>query len=53
MWLIEQEEYVAIIFLRAYRAAEFHVKKLKDNIKIYIKEIVLMTTRTENNLMNI
>ena len=39
MWVIEQEVCVPIIFLRAYRGAEFRVKKLKNNIKMYIKEI--------------
>ena len=48
-----QKKYVSLGFIKAYRAAELRVSKHKDNIKMDIKEITLMTTRIENNLINI
>jgi hypothetical protein len=41
------------MFLRAFRAAELWVNMLKDNTEMDIKEITLMTARTENKLINI
>jgi hypothetical protein len=41
------------MFLRAFRAAELWVNMLKDNIEMDIKGIALMTSRTENKLLNI
>jgi len=48
-----QNKYIPHMLLAAYRAAELHAKKLKDNIEIHIKEISLMTTWNGSNLINI
>ena len=40
------------MLLTAYRAAEVRVNIIKDNIKIVIKEIAIMITRTEYNFIN-
>jgi len=48
-----QKKCVPHMFLRAYRAVELHAKNLKDNIEMHIKEIALMTTWNESNLINI
>jgi hypothetical protein len=36
---LAQKQYVALMLLTAYRAAEIHVNVFKDNIKMGIKEI--------------
>jgi hypothetical protein len=41
------------VLLRAYMAAGLLVNVLKNDIEIDIKEIALMTNRTELNLVNI
>jgi len=41
-----------LCLLTAYRAAGLRVNRLQDNIEIVIKEITLMITRTENNVLN-
>jgi hypothetical protein len=41
------------MFLRAYRAAGVRVNMPQNNIKMDMKEIVLMTAWTELNLINI
>jgi hypothetical protein len=41
------------MLLRAYRAAELRANMLKNNIKVDIKEMALMTKRSENRFMNI
>jgi hypothetical protein len=45
--------YIALMFLRAYGAAELRVNMLKDNIEMDSKLIALITTRTENKMTNI
>jgi hypothetical protein len=47
------KQYVPFMFLRIHIADKLHVKMLKDNIKIDIKEISLMTTWNESKLINI
>ena len=53
MCVIVQKNYIPLIFLRAYRAVELCVNTIKYNIKMVIKEIMLMITRIVNNLINI
>ena len=53
MYLIVQKKYVPLMLLTAYRAAGLHVNMLKDNIKMDSKEMVLVTTWTEFNSINI
>jgi hypothetical protein len=43
MCVIVQKKYVALVLLRAYRAAELRVNMLKDNIEMDIQEIAPMT----------
>jgi hypothetical protein len=45
-------KYFPLMFLKAYRAGGWRVNMLKDNMKMFIKEIVLRITRTENNFIN-
>jgi hypothetical protein len=44
MCVIVQKKYVPLMLLRAYRAAGLRVNMLKDNIKMGIKEMALMTS---------
>jgi hypothetical protein len=44
MCVIVQKEYVALMLLRAYRAAEVRVNIRKGNIKIDSKEMELTTS---------
>jgi len=46
------EEIYSTIYLRGYRAAGLCVYMLKDNIQKDVKEIALMTMRSEINLIN-
>jgi hypothetical protein len=48
-----QKKYIPHMFLTAFRAAELRVNVLKDNIEMYIKEISLMTSWNESNLIDI
>jgi hypothetical protein len=41
------------MFLRAFIAAELWVNMLKDNTEMDINGIALITSRTENKLINI
>jgi hypothetical protein len=42
--MIVHKKSVPLTLLRAYRAAELRVNMLKDNIKIDMKEMALMTS---------
>ena len=44
MCVIVQKVYVALMLLRAYRAAGLRVNMLKDNIEMEIKEMALLTS---------
>jgi hypothetical protein len=48
-----QKQYVPLMLLKIYRTAELLVNKVKDNIEVDSKEIELMTTWNESNLLNI
>ena len=51
-FMLVQTKYVPLIFLRAYKAAEWRVNKLKDNIEMDIQENALMTMWNESSLIN-
>jgi len=51
--VIVREKYVALILLRANRAAELRVKVLQDVFEIDCIEMALMIAESENNLVNI
>jgi hypothetical protein len=46
------EKYAVLMLLRANRAAEICVNKLKDSIEMYIKVITPVIARSENKLLN-
>ena len=52
MCVTVQKEYVTLMSLIAYTAAGLRMNMLQDNIKVEIKEIVLMITRNESNFIN-
>ena len=52
MCVIVQSYYFPHVFLIACMTAGLRVNVLKDNTEIDIKEIVLMSTRNELNLIN-
>jgi hypothetical protein len=43
MCVTVQKKYIAVMLLRAYRAAGLRVNMLKDNIEMGIKEMTIMT----------
>jgi hypothetical protein len=53
MFEILQKQYVSIIFLRIYGAAEVHVNVVKDSIKMHIEGKAFMATLNESNLIKI
>jgi hypothetical protein len=52
MCVIVQKKYVALMLMRAYRAAELRVNMLKDNIEMNSKEMALISMGAELNLLN-
>ena len=50
---LAQKQYVPLMLLTAYIASELLVNMLKDNIKMEIKGMALMTRWNESNLINV
>jgi hypothetical protein len=45
MFVLNQKNYVPILYLRGHRGHDVHVKSGKDNIDMDIKQTTLMITR--------
>ena len=51
--IVQKKKYFPLMFPRAYMAAGLGVNVLKNDIEMDTKEVALMSTRTELNLINI
>jgi hypothetical protein len=50
MCVIVQKKYIALMLLRAYRAAELRLNMLKDNIEMNSNKMARISMRAEINL---